>query len=296
MRHFSERSERLVYGHENNMRLDIYVTQHWPEYSRATWQKYIAAGYVKVNDNVVTAPKKPLGEDDVVEVSIPDKPNFDNEVLPVLYEDDDVVVIDKPAGVLTHPKGKIVDEFSVAAFMKQRSDFPEDDARPGIVHRLDRDTSGIIIAAKNAEALSFLARQFSDRKAKKTYRAVAKGIPDLQEAIIDAPIARHPKAPSTFRVSSEGKSAQTRYTVLATNGEYSLLSLKPITGRTHQLRVHLAYIGTPIVGDRVYGKEEDRLYLHAEELEITLPNRERKTFISPVPTSFLAKFPDYEGK
>lgn len=276
------------------MRLDVYVAQHWPEHSRATWQKYIAAGYVKVNGVVITAPKKPLGEDDVVEVSIPDAPNFDKEVLPILYEDDDVVVIDKPAGILTHPKGKIIDEFSVASFMKLRSDFPEDDARPGIVHRLDRDTSGVMIAAKNPEALSFLAKQFADRKAKKTYVAVVKGKPELKEAVIDAPIGRHPKAPSTFRVSAEGKSAQTKYTVLDTHNGLSLLLLKPITGRTHQLRVHLDYIGTPILGDRVYGTETDRLYLHAKELEITLPNRERRTFASPLPRSFTNQFPEYD--
>lgn len=277
------------------MRLDVYVTQYWPEHSRATWQKYIAAGYVKVNGEVITAAKKPLGEDDAVEIAIPDAPNFDAETLPILYEDDDVVVINKPTGVLAHPKGKIIDEYSVAEFMKSRSDFAEDEARPGIVHRLDRDTSGVMIAAKNPEALSFLAKQFSDRKAKKTYIAIVVGAPKLAEAEIDAPIGRHPKAPSTFRVTAEGKSAQTKYKVLASNEKYSLLELHPFTGRTHQLRVHLAYIGTPIYGDRVYGVEADRLYLHAKELEITLPNRTRQTFVAPLPSAFLKFFPEYEA-
>lgn len=276
------------------MRLDTYVAQTWPEHSRATWQKYIAAGYVKVNDKVVTAPKKPLKDVDVVEVDVPDAPNFENEILPILYEDDDVVVIDKPAGVLTHPKGKIVDEFSVASFMKNRSNFSEDDERPGIVHRLDRDTSGVIIAAKNADALSFLAKQFSDRKAKKTYLAVVEGKLEPQEAQIDAPIGRHPKAPSTFRVHHEGKSAQTTCRVLAENKKEGLVELKPFTGRTHQLRVHMAYTKTPIKGDRVYGKEADRLYLHARELEITLPNRQRRVFVATVPQVIREMFPDVE--
>ncbi len=276
------------------MRLDVYLAQYWPEHSRATWQKYIASGYVRVNGEVVTAPKKPLDEDDAVTVDLPEAPQFADDSLPVLYEDADVMVIDKPAGVLTHAKGKIIDEFSVAEFMKGHSTFPGDDERPGIVHRLDRDTSGVMIAAKNPEALSFLARQFADRKAKKTYLAVVKGHPQHEEAEIDAPIGRHPRAPSTFRVAAGGKSAQTMYKVLAKNADYSLLELKPLTGRTHQLRVHLAYMGTPILGDRVYDKEADRLYLHSTSLEITLPNRERRTFVSPIPEKFLKLFPDYD--
>lgn len=276
------------------MRLDAYVAKHWPEHSRATWQKYIAAGYVKVNDAIITAAKKPLGEDDVVEVSIPDTPTFESEVLPILYEDDDVVVINKPAGVLTHPKGRIIEEFSVAAFMKGRSQFNNDDERPGIVHRLDRDTSGVMIAAKHPEALSFLAKQFSDRKAKKIYLAVVEGHLEPIEAQIDAPIARHPKAPSTFRVHPEGKSAQTTYRVIAEKNGLSFVELRPRTGRTHQLRVHMAYMNTPIKGDRVYGKESNRLYLHAYSLEITLPNRQRMTFHAQPPEEIMKLFPDEE--
>jgi 23S rRNA pseudouridine1911/1915/1917 synthase len=274
------------------MRLDQYCAEFWPEYSRSTWQKLIAAGYVKVNGEVVTVPKKPLGEDDAVSVNVPENPSFENETLPILYEDDDVIVINKPAGVLTHPKGTIIDEFSVAEFMKSRSNF-EDTDRPGIVHRLDRDTSGVIIAAKNQKALSFLAKQFADRKAKKTYIAILDGIPKHTEAEINLPIGRNPKAPSTFRVSADGKPAQTTYKVLAEHNGKVLVEFKPLTGRTHQLRVHAEYLKTPILGDRVYGKETDRLYLHARDLEITLPSRERKTFTAPVPESFLSKFPNY---
>jgi 23S rRNA pseudouridine1911/1915/1917 synthase len=277
------------------VRLDKYCAEYWPEHSRATWQKYIAAGYVKVNGEVFTAAKKPLDEDDAVTVEIPENPNFDDDVLPVLYEDSDVIVMNKPAGVLTHAKGKIIDEFSVAEFMRRRSNFPGSE-RPGIVHRLDRDTSGVIIAAKTPEALSFLANQFAERKAKKTYIAVLNGIPKLDEAEINLPIGRNPKAPSTFRVSTEGKAAQTTYKVLTRTDKQALAMLKPYTGRTHQLRVHMAYLNTPILGDRVYGKEADRLYLHAQALEITLPNRERRTFTAPLPKSFTDKFPTLEAK
>lgn len=159
--------------------------------------------------------------------------------------------------------------------------------RAGIVHRLDRATSGVMIVAKTPAALSWLQKQFSQRKAKKTYLAIVAGTMREQEAVIDMPIERNPKAPATFRVGANGKHALTHYRVLQTGNSYSLLELKPETGRTHQLRVHLQQLGHPIVGDTLYGgKTAERLFLHAHQLEITLPNRERKTFASPMPDIF----------
>lgn len=270
------------------MRLDVYMAQYWPEYSRSVWQKYIDAGYVKINGQVEISSKKTLGEDDEVTYDIPAAPDHSQQSLPVIYQDDNVVVVDKPIGVLTHSKGALNDEFTVAEFFRSLTSYHSDTNRPGIIHRLDRDTSGVLIGARNDETASLLGRQFSDRKVKKTYYAVVDGVPKQEEAIIDLPIARHPTAPSTFRVNASGKSAQTTYKVLKSDGERSLLELKPKTGRTHQLRVHMAHIGTPIHGDRVYGKQADRLYLHAASLEITIPKGDRKIFESPVPASFEA--------
>jgi 23S rRNA pseudouridine1911/1915/1917 synthase len=143
-----------------------------------------------------------------------------------------------------------------------------------------------MLGARNDETASMLQRQFSDRKVKKTYYAVVVGIPKQTEAFIDLPIGRNPKEPSTFRVDASGKSAQTAYKVLKSGNGMSLVELRPTTGRTHQLRVHMAHIGTPIYGDRVYGKAADRLYLHAAKLEITVPKGDRRIFESPVPDEF----------
>lgn len=268
------------------MRLDAYMAQYWPEHSRSVWQKHIESGYVKVNGVVETSTKRMLGEDDEVTIAVPETPSFDNRELPIIYQDDNVIVINKPIGVLTHSKGALNEEFTVADFFKRYSSYHANTNRPGIVHRLDRDTSGVLIGALNDRTASLLQRQFSERKTHKTYLAVVEGTPKESEALIDLPIGRNPKSPSSFRVDAGGKSAQTRYKVLQSSGKYSLVELRPITGRTHQLRVHMAYIGTPIKGDRVYGHESDRLYLHAESLEITIPEGDRRIFSTPVPDSF----------
>lgn len=268
------------------MRLDQYLAQFWPEYSRSQWQKYVLAGYVHVNGEVELSPKHTLSEDDEVTTHVPEQPDFAGQTLPVVYEDENVIVVNKPAGVLTHSKGALNDEFSVAEFVRPKTSDGADGNRPGIVHRLDRETSGILIAAKNPETKRFLQKQFQDRKAKKTYLAIVRGTPKLPAARIDVPIERNPKAPSTFRVGASGKVAETLYEVIGSRSGFSVLRLKPTTGRTHQLRVHLAHIGTPIAGDTWYagGKSPiGRLCLHAESLEITLPGGIRSTFEAPLP-------------
>lgn len=268
------------------MRLDAYLAQYWPEYSRSTWQKYIEAGYVMVNGEVEKSVKRALGEDDEVTTNVPSAPDHSDKTLPVVYQDDNVVVINKPVGVLTHSKGALNDEFTVAEFFRPLTTYHVDTNRPGIVHRLDRDTSGLLIGARNDETASLLGRQFSDRKVKKTYYAVVEGTPKQPEALIDLPIGRNPKEPSSFRVDPSGKAAQTYYKVIGQAHGRSLVELRPTTGRTHQLRVHMAHIGTPIVGDRVYGKPADRLYLHAAQLEITIPTSDRRIFTAALPIEF----------
>jgi 23S rRNA pseudouridine1911/1915/1917 synthase len=273
------------------MRLDQYVAQYWPEYSRAQWQKYIVAGYVTVNGEIATSVKLQLGEDDQVSVKLPDAADYTEDTLPVIYEDDNVAVINKPTGVLTHSKGEVNEEFTVAEFIRPRTTDGSGTNRPGIVHRLDRDTSGVIIVAKNNETKGMLQKQFQDRRAKKTYIAVVDGVPKHLEANLDLPIERNPKKPSTHRVGASGKSAQTAYRVVASNGTYSVLEMKPTTGRTHQLRVHMEYLGHPIVGDSLYGGSKSplgRLCLHAKALEITIPVGNRQTFEAPLPDDFAA--------
>ncbi len=273
------------------MRLDQYVVSQTPGVSRAFAAKLIERGNVTVNGEPQHKAGYRLRATDKVKI------DFDLEAakqtpqiaLPVIYEDKDCVVINKPLGVLTHSKGEFNPEATVANWLKLKLVGLKGE-RGGIVHRLDRATSGVMICAKTPEALSWLQKQFSQRKAKKTYLAIVKGEPDNPEAIIDMPIERNPRRPQTFRVGSRGKAAVTVYKVLKTNGDLSLLELKPTTGRTHQLRVHLAHLGHLIVGDELYGgPNADRLFLHALSLEITLPNKQRQTFEAPAPPEFKQK-------
>lgn len=284
------------------MRLDAQLTKLFPNYSRSQLQQFIADGRVAVNGKVVTKSSFLVGDDDLVLFNEPTKPDFSRELgefeKHVIYIDDNVVVINKPAGVLVHAKGGTGYEFTVADYVKSVFDVDEltqnaDNNRLGIVHRLDRATSGIIICARNLKTASMLSRQFAERKAKKTYLAVVSKEPKEISATINLPIGRNLSKPSTFKVSTSGKAAITDYDVLETSEDGSaLVELRPHTGRTHQLRVHMSYIGSPIVGDPVYGvgKYGDRLMLHAWKLEITIPGVDgniRKTFIADPPKEFV---------
>lgn len=273
-------------------RLDTYLASERPEHSRSTWQKYIKNGDVQVNGTVVTKPRTEIEPHDTVTVHTAPVKLSQTVELPIIFENAHVIAIDKPVGVLTHAKGAIAEEFTVADFFRQHTTVGLATNRPGVVHRLDRDTSGVLLGARTDEATQLLKKQFADRTVRKTYYAVLASIPKQSAATVDLPIGRTPSAPSTFRVDASGKSAQTTYEVLAVNdsGE-ALVRLTPKTGRTHQLRVHMSYIGCPIVGDRVYGTTADRLYLHARSLEITLPGGTRHTFEAPLPAEFLARFP-----
>lgn len=270
-------------------RLDVFLSENSPNLTRSAYQKLIKDGRVSVNGVVSKKSNLLVSGKDKISIEYSEE-DFSKDELPVIYEDGNVLVINKPAGVLSHAKGNETDEFTAAKFFERYNiDQPETN-RVGIVHRLDRDTSGVMIGAKSSEALSKLQKQFSSKKAKKTYFAVVKGVPKEKEALIDLPIARNMKFPTTFLVSPNGRPAQTHYRIKESNGKYSLLEVSPATGRTHQIRVHLNYIGNPIVGDRVYkGEPANRLFLHASELEITLPTSERRTFKAPVPKEFLDK-------
>ncbi len=272
------------------MRLDQYVAQQWPEYSRSVWQKHISLGNVTINGEPATSAKMVVSSTDDIKISIPEKTSYHGHSIPILHEDDNVIVIDKPLGMLSHSKGELNDEFTVAEFFRSRTTYKSDTNRPGIIHRLDRDTSGVMIGAKNDETAHLLMKQFQDRKVKKIYYAVTSGIPKEPTALLDLPIGRNPSKPSTFRVDASGKSAQTLYEVEQYNDHEALVRLEPKTGRTHQLRVHMAYIRVPICGDIVYGKKDERLFLHAAKLEITIPVSDRRIFESPVPNTFLARF------
>jgi 23S rRNA pseudouridine1911/1915/1917 synthase len=276
-------------------RLDQYVTRLVPSISRAYAVKLIEAGQVAVSGKPQTKAGYKLRGADTVDITYDEiaATLIPEITLEMLYEDDDCVVVEKPIGLLTHSKGVFNPEATVASWLHShlQAELAEADTGPnnraGIVHRLDRATSGLLICAKTATSLTWLQKQFSQRRTKKTYIAVVSGVFEHPEAVIDLPIERDPKKPQTFRVGSNGKTATTTYKVLKTDGTHSLVELRPQTGRTHQLRVHMKYLKHPIVGDTLYGGETaDRMFLHAHELELTLPNRERKVFVSPVPPEF----------
>ena len=295
---FEGKDVYLFQNIQSKKRLDVYLAEKYPEFSRATIQKYIKNGFVKVNGKIAKKPKDAIEKGDKIKLEIPEK-TAEKINFPILFEDENVIVINKPRGVLTHSKGVLNDEFTVADFFESRgAKFGEGTNRIGIIHRLDRETSGVIIGAKNDETAKKLQKQFSERTVKKTYIAIIKGILDPKKAIIDLPIARNGSAPSTFMVHAKGKPAQTKYEVLKESANFSLVKLMPKTGRTHQLRVHLSYLNHPILGDRIYDKNisksesEDRMFLHAQSLEITIPPKkgekesQRMIFEAEIPENF----------
>ena len=256
------------------VRLDVLAKEIYKSYNRSTLQKFIENGYMKVDGEVVLKPNYKVVPGVRLELVVPEELRNADVKPEVLYEDDEVLVVNKPAGLLSEPRAEYCPERTLADFGL-------------VVHRLDRDTSGVMILAKTEEVQKFLKKQFQDRTVHKTYVAVVDGRPKLEEARIEVPIIRNKKRPTTFLVDANGRESETYYKVLESSGERSLVELRPVTGRTHQLRVHMKYIGCPIVGDIIYGEPAERLYLHARDLEITLPSGERKTFSAPVPEEFV---------
>ncbi len=270
-------------------RLDHILVEKYPHFNRSTLQNFIKSGYVTLNGSIIKKPNFEVIIEDkdgsvknTIELSVPERAKKINIKHITIYEDENVLVINKPAGLLSMAKGEYTTETTLEDYGL-------------LVHRLDRDTSGVVILAKNEATQSMLRRQFQERKTHKTYVAIVKGEPKNPEAIINLPIARNLKHPTTFMVDPKGKPSETYYKVLKTANKKSMVELKPVTGRTHQLRVHLKYIGCPIIGDPVYNPESkaSRLFLHARSLEITIPNTsknntfgERRVFEAQVPTEF----------
>lgn len=268
------------------VRLDMFLAGKLPQLSRALIKRFIDDGSVTIKkQSVKPGYKLKNGEIITVDVDIDKLDMIPDIELPVIYEDKEVLVVDKPVNVISHSRSRYWNEPSVASFVRQKTG--QEGERAGIVHRLDRATSGVMICAKNQAAMSWLQKQFSNRKVKKKYVAVVIGVPDPKEALVDLAIERNPKKPQTFRVAPGGKPSQTHYLVTKAGSLRSMVELSPQTGRTHQIRVHMTYLNHPIYGDNLYGAEAaDRLYLHAHELEITLPSGERRLFKSKVPVSF----------
>ena len=256
------------------VRLDVLAKEIYKSYNRSTLQKFIENGYMSVDGELVMKPNTKVERGVKLELKVPERLKNADLKPETIYEDENVLVVNKPAGLLSEAKGEYCPESTLADY--------------GLVaHRLDRGTSGVIILAKNEKVQKFLKNQFQKRTVHKTYYAVVEGQLKEPAARLELPIMRDLKRPTTFRVDPNGREAQTIYYVSKTDGRHSLVQLQPISGRTHQLRVHMKYLGHPIMGDDVYGGEKaERLYLHAARLEITLPGGDRRVFEAKVPECF----------
>ena len=266
----------------SGVRLDRYLAESCPGLSRTHAQELVAGGNVTVNG----APARPslrLRSGDRVRVTVPpERPgSLIPEAIPfgVLYEDDDLLVVDKPAGLPVHPARGHPGHTLVNALLAYLGSPPDtgDPLRPGIVHRLDMDTSGVMLVAKNRVAQANLAGQFKSRSVTKVYLALVRGHLAPEQGAIEAPVGRDPRNRRRMAVVNEnrGRTARTGYRVVRYVGDYTLLEVAPETGRTHQIRVHLAAIGHPVAGDSTYGRgpaQFSRQFLHSHRLGFFLPS------------------------
>ena len=261
------------------VRLDRFVSENCPVLSRTHAQKLITDGLITVNGRVAKARHK-LEVGDKVAVAVPPEPpsRLSPEDIPldILYEDNDVLVVNKPAGLTVHPAPGHPGHTLANAVLARFPELGDEDntLRPGIVHRLDKDTSGVMVIARNRLAQANLSEQFKSRRVKKSYLVLVKGKLTPPTGVIEAAIGRDPRNRQRMAVVSRGREARTEYRVIKYYGNHSLLEIKPETGRTHQIRVHLAAIGYPVVGDAVYGVKSPHLsrqFLHACRLGFKLP-------------------------
>jgi 23S rRNA pseudouridine1911/1915/1917 synthase len=276
----------------SGVRLDKFVGERCPELSRTHAQKLIGDGFINVNGEGARASLK-LEPGDKVDIVVPapeSSPLTPEEIpLNILYEDDNLLVIDKPAGLTVHPAPGHPGHTLVNALLAYLPEIAKDGdpLRPGIVHRLDKDTSGLIIVAKNRVSQADLSEQFKSRRVKKTYHVLVRGKLTPERGIIEASIGRDPRQRQRMAVVTRGREARSEYRVEKYFNGYTLLEVTPETGRTHQRRVHLAAIGFPVVGDATYGVKSPHLsrqFLHAGRLGFYLPSTgEYVEFTSELP-------------
>jgi 23S rRNA pseudouridine1911/1915/1917 synthase len=288
-------------AHTRYPRIDHFLKESLPDISRTQIEKYIKDNRVKLNDKAVTRKNLEIDAGDVVEIELPQPeekvytPSFE---LNKLFEDEYIMIIDKPAGVSVHVGAGEYQETILDVFAFHYPQIKEISGtdRPGIVHRLDRDTSGILILAKDIVSMRRLQKQFKRRDISKTYLALVSGRPRFRSGTVNAPIMRSPRKRTKYIVADRdhesdkgAREAVTEYFVIREFGDFSFMRLMPHTGRTHQLRVHMSHLGHPILGDKVYGKASsfERLALHAYSIEFTHPvTGEEIISFSPFPPVF----------
>ncbi len=293
----SDRLYSFVYEGTEEQRLDKFLVDCLPDYTRSRLQGLIRDGFVTVDGGVVGKSGFELDEGRVVQIRIP--PPVPSELIPefiplqVVYEDDHLLVVNKPAGMVVHPGAGHATGTLVHAALAHVPNLMEinGEQRPGIVHRLDKDTSGLILIAKDDRTQHWLQDQFRLRKVKKVYLALVDGQPPTPRGRVEAPVGRDPSHRKQMAITAPGKGreAVTEYATLEAFPKHTLIEAHPLTGRTHQIRLHLAFLGCPIVGDTLYGHRHpslpvERQCLHAARLTITLPGEAEPTsFEAPLP-------------
>jgi 23S rRNA pseudouridine1911/1915/1917 synthase len=278
-------------------RLDLVLVTTLGDLSRSRVQQLIHGALVTVDGAIPKKAGLRLEGGERIDVHIPEAEptSLIPEAIPldVLFENSDLIVVNKPAGMVVHPSPGHAQGTLVHAALAHSPDMRGigGELRPGVVHRLDKNTSGIILLAKNDRALQELQTAFKQREVDKRYLALVDGAPPTPDGKVEAPIGRDParRKRMAVRPSARGRQAESTYTTLRSFPEHTLLEIRPLTGRTHQIRIHLAFIGCPVVGDTVYGRKRPtiplkRHFLHASRLTITLPGDTRPTtFIAPLP-------------
>jgi len=292
-----ERREVFDFLKVQEERLDHFLVERLPEFSRSRLQAFIRDGFVTVNGSPAKKAGQKLEPGFVVEVRIP--PTAPTELvgedipLDILFENDDLLVVNKPAGMVVHPAAGHGTGTLVHAVLGYDSEIEGigGEERPGVVHRLDKDTSGLILLAKNDRAHRWLQDQFRLRAVEKTYLALVDGAPPTPSGRVEAPIGRDPSHRKKMAIMPPGKGREafSEYITLESFEKHTLLEFHPLTGRTHQIRLHCMFLGCPIVGDKIYGHrkqslEINRHFLHAAKLKITLPyGKQSRTFEAPLP-------------
>lgn len=293
----SERSFVFPFDSQQPERLDKFLVACLPDYSRSRLQGLIKEGQVKVNGAPAHKAGQVLDRPAQVEVHIPPVASAgltpENIPLAVVFENDDLMVVDKPAGMVVHPAAGHATGTLVHAALGHAPEMEGigGEQRPGVVHRLDKNTSGLILLAKNEKAHRWLQDQFRLHRVVKIYLALVDGRPPTPEGRIEAPIGRDPKQRKQMGIVpiEKGREAASEYRTLEAFPTHTLLEIHPITGRTHQIRLHLAFLGCPVTGDTLYGQRHaslplDRHFLHAARLTIRLPGESvPRTFETPLP-------------
>jgi len=293
----SEKSQFVVSKEDAKLRLDRFLAKQLPKYSRSRLQQLIRAGFVRLN-GVPTRPRQSVRSGDEIELTEPPLQKIANqpEAIPleILFEDNDLIVINKPPGLVVHPGAGHQQHTLVNALLSHCTTLSGigGKERPGIVHRLDKETSGCLAVAKNDAAHQDLSRQFAERTVEKIYLALVAGKLRKQTGAIEEKIRRHPVHRQRMTVTSlRGRAAKTEYRVVRSGGQASLIECRLHSGRTHQIRVHLHHIGHPVLGDKVYAarqaKDFPRQMLHAWKLGFCHPRSgEWRDFEAPLPDDF----------